>query len=499
MAKKKVVAPVKAKVKVAPPAPVDNGLPVVYPELGITEYSTTSKTGPLGVDDIVQVLGWETEPEYQKRMLAEHPSSKPENWAYGDDFHCLNVAGEKVRCNNNAHNRPFDADWCEDLIHTVLYGQWAGPHTVPGETVNGETVRISRYGRTLSGQHQLTAAKLADEYLQKARAKDAAMADEKYPAWIGHQHVFIETIVVTGLSEDPRILMTIDYVKPRSAADVFYTSDVFKGAKPAERKELCRVLAQATDTLWERTDTKGYKTHPELVGFLERHKTLLNCVEHIYSINSAATGRKLSKLRLSAGTCAALMYLMGSSDTSEATSDEYRNSSPPSEKLLNWDNWDKAEEFWTLLANGTDFGVVRTALAHLVDSAPDSDDNKGMGGRQGEKLAILAKAWEVWKDHPTSAGAPFDESDLAQDGRLCLYYSDLDDEGNRLPDGRIKLLDDNDFLGIDCPESLSKGGKATRTAAPAPPAPTVEEIERAKEEARERRERMRDKLLAGRK
>ena len=489
--KKKPVAPTapKAPEPTAAPAPAANGapgLPVLYDRLDIKEYSTAVPRGPLGVDDIVTTLGWETEKEYQARKVRENPGTKPEHYLFGDTYHCLDVSGQKVRCNHNAHNRPFDVDWCKALMHTVLSGQWAGPYTVPGETVNGETVRISRYGRVLSGQHSMTACKLADEWLQKAR-KDLGLdaANEKYPTWAGKDHCFLETIVITGMSEDPRVLMTVDYVKPRTAADVFYTSEVFKSSTPNERKELCRMLASAVDLLWTRTDARGYKTHPEIVGFLERHKRLMKCVEHLFKENSEATGRKIAKLRLVAGQCAALCYLMGCSATTDERSDEYRNESPPTEKGLDWTLWDHAHDFWSCLANSPDFLPVRKALGLLLNSDPTSDDNLGMGGHVAEKFAILAKAWEVYKDHPTTAGSPFSDDDLVPDGCLTLNYVDVDDRGNKLPDGRIKLVDVADFYGVDCPDTATP--KAARSGPPQPPPPTREEIEKATADAHARR------------
>lgn len=483
-AKRKTVAPVAP----TPPAPVvstANELPVVYPVLEVDVYSTTSPKGPLEVEWMKKAMGWETEPEYQARMVREKGGAAA-HYIFGDlgiryedgsvsPVHCVNVAGEKVVCRHNAHNRSFDKEWCEDLVHTILYGQWAGPHTMPGQTINGETIRISCYGRVLSGQHQMTAAILADEYLHRKRA-DLGMdaANAMYPAWAKHNRCFIETIVVKGMSEDPRVLMTIDYVKPRTAADVFYTSDVFKACLPVERKELCRMLASAVDLLWTRTATKGYRTHPEIVGFLDRHKKLLDCVLHLFTENKPTDGRKISKLYLQSGTCSTLMYLMGCGATTEADSDAYRNMEPPTEKELDWSLWQKASEFWTLLANGRDFMPVRTALSRLRDSDVNSEENQGLGGRWPEKLAVLAKAWERWKDCP--AGAPFDDDDLVDGGLLSLSYSDLDAKGNKLPDGEITLIDIADFYGIDCPTVVK--GKAARSGSPEPPPPTPEEMGR---------------------
>ncbi len=497
MPKAKTLTKPKPAVPVAPtppakpqpvvaPVSIKPDLPVLYDHLTIEEYSTASEKGPLDVEWCKDALGWETEKEFQARKMKEVPGSKPEVWVFGDVFHCKDVSGQKVRTNCNANNRPFDEGWCEELIHTVLHGQWAGPHTIPGETVNGETIRISRYGRVLSGQHSMTGCILADEWLHKSRAEiglDAANA--KFPTWANHNHVFIETVVIKGMSEDPRVLMTVDYVKPRSVADVFYTSDVFRDSNPTERKELCRMLALATDLLWTRTDAQGYRTHPEVVGFLERHKRLLECVTHIHQENRAE--KIIVKLRLSPGQCSALCYLMSAAGTSDEDSDAYRNMEPPTEKGIDFSLQDRAQDFWTLLGSGPDFLPVRLALGKLVDSDPTSADNLGLGGRMSEKMAILAGAWERFRDHPAAAGPPFSNDDLGPDGCLCPTYSDLDDQGNKLPDGQIKLLDVPDFHGIDCPEVVVKSGKRGRSGTPLPPPPTKEEIERATEEALKRR------------
>lgn len=477
----------------APLGPDGQPLPVVYDCMTVKEYSTTSPAGPITAQDWKVILGWETESEFQARKARElgiDLATAKAQWVFGDVFHCRNTTGEKVRCNANAGNRPFDEKWCEDLVHTVLVGQWAGPHTIPSGTVNGETVRVSKYGRVLSGQHQGSACILADEVLHKARLElGHDVANEKYPAWRGHNHCFLETILITGMSEDPRVLMTVDYVKPRTAADVFYTSGVFRESTPPQRKELCRMLSTAVDVLWDRTDTRGYKTHPEIVAFLERHRRLLQLTSHLFVENSEDDGtdvRRISKLRLSPGLCAALGFLQGCSGAG-TDGDVYRNEEPaPSEAKLDWSMYDRAEEFWVCLARAIDFVPVRQALGRLAASDPNSEANKGMGGRLPEKLALLCKAWEVFRDSPPTAGTTFSMDDLKPGGPLYLHYSDLDDKGNKLPDGQIKLLDIADFGGIDCPRTTAPP-KANRREVPDPPAPTASEIEAAAAEARARR------------
>lgn len=511
---------------------ITNGIPLVYGELKFTEFSTAQKRGPLTIAMMKDVLlGWETEAEFKKRKCMEYNvardtlqnggkvspqweryittnpnGTKPEHWIFGEEFHCKNLAGEKVRCNNNLGNRPFDASWCQDLTHTILKGQWAGPFTITGETVNCEIIRISRYGHVISGQHQMTACILAGEYLLRDREAGLDHPDNpKYPAWRQHGQPFLETVVATGMSEDPRVLMTVDYVKPRTVADVLYTHQVFKDAPFQDRRELCRVLATACDFLWTRTDARGYRTHPEVVAFLDRHPRLLECVLHLFEVNRATKlgGRRISNLHLSPGQCAALCYIMASSG-SKTDGDEYRNMDPaPAEKdnkgrdILDWSYIDKATDFWTLLA-GPDgagklyFAPVRTALGQLVTSKVDSDDNIGLGGRMPEKLAILAKAWERWKDHPVSAGPAFTKADRALNGCLSLSYVDYDADGKKLPNGQIELVDLADFFGIDSPKAPGKisttvgTGRSSREVDP-PVQYTDKEMDKMREEARARR------------
>lgn len=521
-------------------APEDNApryanphnLPILYHKLTINERSTTSELGPITPDEMVLMLDWETEKQYQVRMVAEK-GGKPEHYLFGESIvgkdgiarpvHCLDTAKQKVVCWSNAGNRPFDSEWCEHLIQTILRGQWAGPLTVPGETVNGETIRVSRYGRVLSGQHTGTALKLADERLQESRAQAGNAANPKYPAWNGHEHCVIETIVITGLSEDERVLRTIDYNRPRSAADMLFTMEVFRDNTPAERREMTRMLSSAVDLLWARTGAQGYKTHPEVVGFLERHKRLLKCVEHLFIEDSTkgkvmcrnchgtgddgdkacpvctgkgevpSDGRRISKLWISAGQAAAMEYLMGcSSQKTTDRSDAYRNESPPSEKKFDWGYWDKARAFWAGLAGDRAFLPVRLEMGRLITSSPTNEDNLGLGGRANEKLALISKAWLKFKHHPDGTGAPppFSDEDRAPGGCLALSYTNIgppDKNGftTELPDGQISLIDEADFQGIDCPDGLgrAKPGKAGSL----PPTLTKEQIRQAIEEASDRK------------
>ncbi len=499
------VVPVESEVVPAPVATPRQTMPIMYEKLAMTEYSITSDIGPFTADDVVTTMGWQTEEEFQAEMMVENPDSKPEDWLFSDTsprrkdngqvqpVHCVDMYGRKVVCWNNANNRLMDDQWCKGLREIILKAQWAGPLTIPGETVNGETIRISRYAEVLSGQHQMTALKWADELLEQLRAEELYATFPKYPFWGLDKRPVIETIVITGLSNDERVLQTIDYVKPRDVADMFYTMDLYRSRVPVERKEMTRMLSSAIDFSWIRTATKGYKTHPEIVGFLDRHKKLMECVEHLFLVNSATAddgGRKISKLHVQPGMAAALCYLMGSSGPG-TDGDEYRNECPPSERNLDWSMWDRACEFWSKLANDRAFIPVRTKLTDLDKSSITHPTNQGLGGTTQEKLAVLAKAWKIFKDHPESAGPAFNKDDIEEGGALYLNYDDIDDKGNKLPEGHIKLLDVADFFGIDSAPMTAKPKADTRND-PDPPAPSREEIERLTQEARARREVVED-------
>lgn len=530
--KKKAPAPAAAPASDSSPpveaaAPTSIDRPIIYPvlraELCVGDLALTEA-------QCKQALGWETEREYQTRAMAANPGTTAETYSYGEAFMLRDEEGNKVRCTNNLDNRPFDEAWSRSLAQVILNGQWAGaltiseplqgiysehcepveidgvvynpgdPITVPAGTINGSSIVISRTGRVESGQHSMVACILAYQLWWKNR--------KAYPFWAEDpQGPRIETILVTGVSEDRRVLMSIDNCKPRSEADVFYTSEMFRSLLPSDRKECSRMLATCVDFFWKRTGAKGYKTHPEVVALVERHPKLLKCIEHLFQENRAVKrlgeieqkkdgwyvlagirrtgpyptkdeaeannpvvgGRMISNLRLSPGQAAAMCYLMG---CSSSDGDAYRNNSPPREKGLDWKLWDKAKEFWAKIGAGEELKEVRIALGKLIDSGSE-DDPTSLGGRAQEKLAVLSKAWDIFK-----LGMPILPGDLALN-YTKLRYNAASQTSSPIPDGGLELIDRADFGGIDIPERL-KGeelGEAPKSA---------EELEAAKEEERRR-------------
>ncbi len=426
------------------------------------------------VDTMKMLLGWESERDYAARMMAENPGLKADDplCKYGDLYLLTDEEGAKVRCWQNLDNREFDPKHSKGLGQTVVNFQWAGEITIPGTvkclmdgkevelpagTVNGSTMVLSRTGRMESGQHSGVGLILAWQMWWKNR--------KKYPAWDEHVNdkgeltgPVLETIVITGVSEDPRVTMTVDNCKPRSATDVLYTSELFRNLPVQQRAEYSRMTAAAIKFLWDRTGTKGYMTNTEVMGFLDRHKRLLKCVEHLFQENQTKRGkdgkvfgsRAISALKISAGQAAALCYLMGAS---ASDGDVYRNGFPPSEKDVDWANWDKAKQFWALIGRSEQFKPVREALARLVDSSPDDDNNQGQGGRAPEKHAIIAKAWDA-----------FVSGSVLDGETVKLNYSDLVYDPTtkttvKRTDGGLTLNElPADFKGIDLPDKPKAPG-----------------------------------------
>lgn len=428
--------PVTKKPKAAAAAATDKGT-VLYPEIEISGIRIPRENLKVTSAKAKTLLGWETEDAYKERLVKENPNLKINvDAGFGEDYLLEDKQGNKICCLFNLDNRPFTEAHSLTIAQDILKRKFK---------LNLETIIISLTGRIVSGQHRLIGLILAVQMWLKNK--------EKYPAW--QEEPYIESLIALGGSDDPEVVRTIDNVRPRSEGDVIYTSSLFKGLAPVERKECSRMLAIANDFLWKRTGAgktpQGvvYQTHSESLSFIERHPKLLEAVKYMFSENKE---RVISKLKLSAGQCAGMMYLMGSA---KSDIDVYRNSEPPAEKQLDWEMWDKAKEFWTLMGTGADFSPLRDAIANLFDA----DAGEGLGGRNIEKVAVLCKAWALW----AQGGIP-DGSDLV------LKYGVSEK-------GQLFLDEEESFGGIDLGE-----------VKPEVKAPTQEEIEQQKLEGRERRQ-----------
>jgi hypothetical protein len=428
----------------------ENGRHVVYPEITVGKH-----IGPnaLTAEQAKTLLLWETEEEYGARRLEDEPSLQKDDpkVTFGERYLLKDSSGQKVTCWNNSNNRPFSESWARAIAQDILNKMWR---------LNCETVIIGRTGQVLSGQHRLVGLVLAQQ-MRHGKNKD------KWDTlWPDGEDPTLETLIAYGAFEDHEHVRTLDNVKPRTLADVVQTSGMFDDLEPTEQKDCSRMLAAATDFLWERTGAsisrvsggkggKGeradetstrYQTHGTSMDFIERHPRLTECVREIFNRNEARAITSLIKTGYAAG----LLYLMGSSATN---ADEYKDADPPSERQLNWDNWDTAREFWRgVEASQGEFQRIRDAVNALKGEEGDSKV------KDDEKLAILALAWRAYVE----MGEITDES-------LSLKeYWGLDRKGQAV----LALVPD--VGGIDY------GSKREDTSSDDGEDPTPEEIEAAK-------------------
>lgn len=482
----KPVAP-KGKPAAKPKKPEPKEEPgrlVVHPTIEATIHE---REDAITAELMAQLLGWEDEETYAARMKAEAEESGVKlakgKLEFGDDYLLKDEFGRKVRCWNNDGNRDFDEGHCRRLAQDILTKNWAdsrhggtvklkvheehggGEQEFPELTLNGETMVISRTGVVKSMQHRGPALILAAQKWSSQHPESAHWRE----VW-GEVEPSIEGIIVTGVSDDPRVAQTYDNTKPRSLADVVCTSGVFRKLKPADRREANKMMAAAIDLLWNRTlggdnPFQSYRTNSTMLEFLGKHRSLEKCVKHLLEVNRVTPegGRGISNLKLSPGQCAGLMYLFAAANTDiDAGYLESR-----SEKQVDLSLWDKADEFFVLLGDDhPDFRQVREAIAGLQDV------EEGLGGRVIEKHAILIKAWAAF-----SVGEAITEETVS----LVGHYHAKDDGG-------VAFIDPPLIGGIDQGVKLRKPD----------PEPTAEEIEAQKQAEKQKHlDEMKETAKAG--
>lgn len=310
--------------------------------------------------DAQRILGWEPEPDGTQWL---------------DNYTLRDHGGRKVRCINNVGNRPFMEGWAKTLCQEILAGNWR---------FNGESIILTDKGRVLSGQHRLAALVLAWQAWQ---------AEAHWRDKVPHPPV-LETLIVRGVDGSEDCTRTLDNVRPRTLADVLYTSPMFAKYRPSARKAITRVADYAVRLLWSRTGAGNDAfmpkiTHSSSLEFIERHQRLLDCVRIIYEENrSSGISRWVSP-----GYAAGLMYLMACSDSDKGP---YLANRPPSEKDLSFRYWDRAVQFWVTLASGEP--QMQLVLECMAGVTSDSDeDDEDVGSSIPERLAILANAWRKYR------------------------------------------------------------------------------------------------------
>lgn len=374
---------------------------VVYSKPGATLYAVGSNSGPLTADVAKELLGWE---EVKKEFSREVNA----------------VIGLKVVLNNNISNRPIYTGTIQTLKQEILRKRWK---------LNGEPVILGKTGLILNGQHTLLSIIAAHH--------DWEDNPDAYPEWT--EAPTIDKFVNVGIEEADDIVNTMDTCKPRSLADVIYRSHYFDKMESSDRRKCAKICDYAVRMIWNRTGIGNAfelrRTHSESLAFIENHPKLLECVKFCYEEEGEADSKGKISCYINVGFAAALMYLMGSSATDPG---EYQDSDNPNEDMLNWDNWEKACDFWVSLAASelSTSGLKKYYNHHLREH--------GVPGIK-EKCYMLAKAWTLFTESGNTKGMGLSyEED--EDGIRCLVEFpttggiDIGEPGDAVDTARAKKI-----------------------------------------------------------
>jgi hypothetical protein len=322
--------------------------------------------------------------------------------------------GVLIRCTKNVTNRPLYLAKVEELAQEMLNKRWV---------FNGEPIIIGKTGLVLNGQHQLIALCLAEqdragpqdgEEFTIGNDKARHNAEHWQGKWDGP--VTIEKVVVFGVDESDRVVNTMDTCKPRSLADVLYRSKFFVHLRHNGRKVVARALEYCLKQVWARVggaDPYAHRrTHAEALDFVLKHPTLLDCVNHIFQLDSGKkAGKKadteapgsISKNYLTAGYASAMCYLMSASASDYSEYHRKRQEGEAREEgLLDFSAKPTAFQFWADLQRGEP--NMRAALGHCRRPAQEGLEGGlifgsrevGGVGTVAERIAVICNAWNMY-------------------------------------------------------------------------------------------------------
>ena len=332
----------------------------------------------------------------QAKQLFGYTEDEEEAKEKGFTEPLFKLGGKSIWCINNTRNRPFTESWADSIAQDILSKNFAP------EGPNGETIIIGRTGLVLSAQHRLAALIKAGHLW------------EGQPHWKEYWKTepTIDSYMAFGVSENLNNVKTLDNVKPRSLSDVLVTSGMFSDFSRSDMLKANRVAEYAVRNLWDRVGMREdafhvRQTHSESLEFIRNHEKLLDAVRFIFKENKEGKVAKFAP----PGLATALLYLMG---TSATDGDAYRGVDTPSEKQIDTAHWEKAMEFWTLLAsNDPTFKRLRF-LAREKGGESYIFAAGVEGGSTEERAAALVKGWNLFVN-----GDRLAEADL-----LMEYHTD---------------------------------------------------------------------------
>lgn len=294
---------------------------------------------------------------------------------FTNDYDFKNEANVKVKLLNNVTNRRIRWSQVDLLMQEILRHRWQ---------LNGENIIIGKTGLILNGQHTLIAL-----------ARACELWDLKQGEWrtTWPEPPTIDKCIVFGIEETDDVVNTLDTGIGRSLTDVLYRSVYFSKLHKKHRAACARIADHAVRMMWLKTgagmDAMAPKrTHAESLDFIERHPRLLECVKHIFEEDG--DDHKISTHVLSCGYAAAVMYLQASCLTESDKEDKsgYADAKDPDESYLDMSMFEKAEEFWHLIATGdTKLHPVRAAISAAIEEG---------GCGYDERIGIITNAWNNW-------------------------------------------------------------------------------------------------------
>jgi hypothetical protein len=377
-----------AEEKPAAPAPPAKPEPkVIYDAIDVRLFiadpnrSWTGKPEPLTDEVAKKLVGWKEESD---------------NVKFNKDYRLIDRYGRKIRCTQNARNRPFYPNLAEAWALEVLRRKWE---------FNGETMIIDKYAFVHDGFHRLIGLILAcqDWELDLTRTP-AERAERQHPTtgwrdgyWT--ERPYVETLVALGIEGSDKVVNTIGTGKPRGLGDVLYRSEWFRDLPEKEKRHASMVAKGAVNLIWNRTaqglvSLAPHRPHSESMEFLEHHPNIVKAVKFIREENDP-DGKISAFVQLS--QAAALLYLMSCS-----TSDSAKYDKEGTEKSLDFTMWDMAETFWVDIARN---GKTTEHLRESLLSIPE-----GAGGEytQALRCGLVIKAWNRHAD-----GLPIDRESIA--------------------------------------------------------------------------------------
>lgn len=408
---------------VAPPAE----RPVIYPTIEVDIYHPKDGHGRgMTADEMKELLGWRelVEGDNSPHLLVDHYQ-------------------RRIVCDNNTKNRPLYPTTADVYRQEVLRKNFQ---------FNGETIIIGETGSTLSGQHRGLGFILACQEWHTCQDWQAVWPEEPV----------LYCTIIKGISETDEVVNTIDTGKPRTLADALFHDAILADLTMKDRRVIARAVDHAVRLLWDRTGAKfdafaHHRTHSEAKNFINQHRRIIKAVRHVYE-EDANAGRITKYITLGYG--GAMMYLMGCSGSDPEIYRKAQREGTANEDLLEWSFWDRAMDFWTLLAQGsTIFESYRKVWEEMAGEGKVNP---------AERRAILAKAWEAFYNLKEGEPIPL---------KAMKIKYDTNEEGLRM------MAESPTVGGIDYGDNPSEPDEEhVRQADPSP-----EELEARKAAEEERR------------